>query len=75
MRRPFVHLLSLSTLLNTVTDTDSSSDKQFLTHLPSLYVLATDVLLTESAPEVREAVRAIFVKVGQVKDIVPREWA
>jgi brefeldin A-inhibited guanine nucleotide-exchange protein len=75
VRPPSPHLPRSFRLNGSGADPDLPFCEQFLTHLPSVYVLATDVLLTESAPEVREAVRAFFVKVGEVKGIVPKVWA
>ena len=40
---------------------------QFERHLPALYPIATDILLRESAPEVREALRLLLKRAGRVR--------
>jgi brefeldin A-inhibited guanine nucleotide-exchange protein len=42
---------------------------QFALYLPAIYPLATDLLLREMSPEMREALRDIFVRIGRAKRI------
>ena len=46
--------------------------KQFTRYLPAIYPLATDLLMRETGPELREALRDIFVRVGRAKRITDR---
>lgn len=47
-----------------------SPPPQFAAHLSTLYPLLTDALGRENAPEVMDALRRTFVKIGRVKGIV-----
>ncbi|KAG9017973.1 guanine nucleotide exchange protein for ADP-robosylation factor [Tulasnella sp. 427] len=47
----------------------SFDDHSFSRYLPAIYPLATELLARDLAPEVREAVRRIFVRVGVTKGI------
>ncbi|KAG8949407.1 guanine nucleotide exchange protein for ADP-robosylation factor [Tulasnella sp. 424] len=47
----------------------SFDDHSFSRYLPAIYPLATELLARDLAPEVREAVRRIFVRVGIAKGI------
>ncbi|KAG8914569.1 guanine nucleotide exchange protein for ADP-robosylation factor [Tulasnella sp. 408] len=47
----------------------SFDDHSFSRYLPAIYPLATELLSRDLAPEVREAVRRIFVRVGVAKGI------
>ncbi|KAG8903868.1 guanine nucleotide exchange protein for ADP-robosylation factor [Tulasnella sp. 403] len=45
-------------------------DQSFLKYLPGIYQLATELLSRDLAPELRDAVRRIFVRAGQVHGIM-----
>jgi len=47
-------------------------DQAFVLYLPAIYPLATDLLLREMSPEMRAALRDIFVRIGRTKRITDR---
>ncbi|KAF8529196.1 Sec7-domain-containing protein [Hysterangium stoloniferum] len=49
---------------------NSLDDQTFSRYLPAFYPLTTDVLLREMGPELREAVRSIFLRVGHSRGII-----
>lgn len=67
VRRRERESISSSLLLLAVADSVPLLSLQFERHLPALYPIATDILLRESAPEVREALRLWFVKAGRAR--------
>ncbi|KAG8926398.1 guanine nucleotide exchange protein for ADP-robosylation factor [Tulasnella sp. 418] len=44
-------------------------DQTFSGYLPAIYPLATELLLRDLSPEIREAVRKVFVKVGKTQGL------
>jgi len=44
-------------------------EHSFSRYLPAIYPLATELLSRDLAPEIRESVRRIFIRVGEVKGI------
>ncbi|KAG8874344.1 guanine nucleotide exchange protein for ADP-robosylation factor [Tulasnella sp. 331] len=45
-------------------------DQSFTRYLPAIYPLATDILARDMAPEAREAVRQVFIRVGEIQGIM-----
>ncbi|KAF8604941.1 hypothetical protein BDV93DRAFT_605460 [Ceratobasidium sp. AG-I] len=45
-------------------------DQTFARYLPALYPLATDLIVRDTAPEIRQPLSDIFVRIGRAKGIV-----
>ncbi|PFH46320.1 hypothetical protein AMATHDRAFT_7967 [Amanita thiersii Skay4041] len=47
-------------------------DKSFTTYLPAIYPLAADLLSRDIAPDVRQALKTYFIRVGYTQGIIER---
>ncbi|KAF8639703.1 hypothetical protein AX17_000965 [Amanita inopinata Kibby_2008] len=48
------------------------NEKAFATYLPAIYPLATELLSRDIAPEVRQALKTYFIRVGYAQGIIER---